>query len=178
VGLKENYKKEVVPSLMEKLGVKNVYQTPKLEKIVLNMGLGEAITDAKLIEAGNYTLSRITGQKPVVKKAKKAIANFKLREGMPVGVMVTLRKKRMYEFLQRLIVAALPRVRDFRGLSGKSFDGHGNYTLGIKEQLIFPEVEYEKIHKTKGMNISIITSAKTDDEGRALLKALGMPFKN
>ncbi len=178
MGLKENYKKEVVPSLMEKLGVKNVYQTPKLEKIVLNMGLGEAITDAKLIEAGNYTLSRITGQKPVVKKAKKAIANFKLREGMPVGVMVTLRKKRMYEFLQRLIVAALPRVRDFRGLSGKSFDGHGNYTLGIKEQLIFPEVEYEKIHKTKGMNISIITSAKTDDEGRALLKALGMPFKN
>lgn len=164
--------------LMGELGLKNVYKVPKLEKIVLNMGLGEAITDAKLIEAGNYTLSRITGQKPVVKKAKKAIANFKLREGMPVGVMVTLRKKRMYEFLQRLIVAALPRVRDFRGLSGKSFDGHGNYTLGIKEQLIFPEVEYDKIHKTKGMNISIITSAKTDDEGRALLKALGMPFKN
>ncbi|GMT41626.1 MAG: 50S ribosomal protein L5 [bacterium] len=177
-GLKEKYKKEIIPALKKELGLNNVHQAPKLEKIVLNVGLGEAVTDAKLIEGGSYTLERIAGQKPVVKKSKKAIANFKLREGVPIGVMVTLRKNRMYEFLQRLIVAALPRVRDFRGLSGKAFDGHGNYTLGVKEQLIFPEVEYEKIYKTKGLNITMVTSAKTDAEGRALLKALGMPFRN
>ncbi len=176
--LKGKYQKEIVPALMEELGVKNIFQVPKLRKIVLNVGLGEAVADAKLIEAGIYVLTRITGQKPVVTRAKKAISNFKLREGAPIGVSVILRRGRMYEFLQRLIVAALPRVRDFRGLSTKSFDGRGNYTMGIKEQLIFPEVEYDKIYKVIGLNITIVTSAKTDTEGKALLKALGMPFKN
>ncbi|MEE8484884.1 MAG: 50S ribosomal protein L5 [Nitrospinota bacterium] len=176
--LKERYQKEIVPTLMDELGVKNVFQVPKLRKIVLNVGLGEAVADAKLIEAGIYVLTRITGQKPVITRAKKAISNFKLREGAPIGVSVILRRERMFEFLQRLIVAALPRVRDFRGLSTKSFDGRGNYTMGIKEQLIFPEVEYDKIYKVIGLNITIVTSAKTDAEGKALLKALGMPFKN
>jgi large subunit ribosomal protein L5 len=163
---------------MKELGLKNVFQVPKLEKIVINMGLGEATTDPKLIEGGVYTVARISGQKPVIRIARKAISNFKLKENSPVGVSVTLRREKMYEFLERLIVAALPRVRDFRGVSGKSFDGHGNYTLGLKEQLLFPEVEYEKIGKPKGMNICIVTSAKTDAHAKALLVALGMPIKN
>lgn len=176
--LKEKFKKELVPALQKELGFKNAHQVPKLEKIVLNVGLGEAVTDGKHIDGGIYTLTQIAGQKPVIRKAKKAISNFKLREGAPIGVSVTLRKDRMYEFLQRLIVAAIPRIRDFRGLSSKSFDGHGNYTIGVKEQLIFPEVDYDKIYKLKGLNICIVTTAKSDGEGRALLKALGMPFRN
>jgi len=176
--LQEEYKKDVVPVLIRELSLKNVYQAPKLEKIVLNMGLGDATTDGKLIESGIYTLTMITGQKPIVTRAKKSVSNFKLREGASIGVMVTLRKDRMYEFLERLIVAALPRVRDFRGLSPKGFDGRGNYTFGIREQLIFPELEYEKIYKVKGMNVTIVTTAKDDIEGKALLKVLGMPFRN
>lgn len=176
--LKQRYSKEIIPALMKELGLKNVFQVPRLEKVVLNMGLGEAVSDAKILEGGIYTLTRIAGQKPVVRIAKKAISNFKLKENAPVGVSVTLRKDRMYEFLERLIVGALPRVRDFRGVSGKSFDGRGNYTLGLKEQLIFPEIEYEKIYKAKGMNICIVTSAKTDAQAKALLRALGMPFRN
>ena len=176
--LKEKYKTEIVDALKTELGVKNSFEVPKLEKIVLNMGLGGAVADAKLIENGVYTLTRISGQKPVVKKSKKAIATYKLRKGVPIGVMVTLRGVRMYEFLQRLITAALPRVRDFRGLSTKAFDGRGNYNIGIKEQLIFPEVEYEKIQTVKGMNITLVTTAESDSKGRALLKALGLPFKN
>ena len=176
--LKEKYLKELAPSIMEELGLKNVHQVPKLEKITINMGLGEAVADGKLIEDGVYILTQISGQKPIVCKAKKSISNFKLREGVPIGVKVTLRRERMYEFLERLIMAALPRVRDFRGISGKGFDGHGNYTMGVKESLIFPEVDYDKLSKVKGLNISMVTSAKTDVEGKALLKALGMPFKN
>jgi large subunit ribosomal protein L5 len=176
--LQEEYKKDVVPALIRELSLKNVYQVPKLEKIVLNMGLGDATTDGKLIESGIYTLTMITGQKPVVTRAKKSVSNFKLREGASIGVMVTLRKDKMYEFLERLIVAALPRVRDFRGLSAKGFDGRGNYTFGIREQLIFPELEYEKIYKVKGMNVTVVTTAKDDIEGKALLKVLGMPFRN
>lgn len=176
--LKERYIKEIVPALVKELELKNLNQAPKLEKVVLNMGLGEAVSNAKLIEMGVYTLARISGQKPVIKKSKKAISTYKLRKGVPIGVMVTMRSERMYEFLQRLITAALPRVRDFRGLSTKAFDGRGNYNIGIKEQLIFPEVEYEKITTVKGMNITIVTTAKTDSDGRALLKAIGLPFKN
>jgi large subunit ribosomal protein L5 len=176
--LREKYNAEIIPALQKELAMKNRYQVPRLEKIVLNMGLGEAVTNAKLIEAGVYTLTRVSGQKPVVKKAKKAISTFKLRKDVPIGVMVTLRSERMYEFLQRLITAALPRVRDFRGLSTKAFDGRGNYNIGIREQLIFPEVEYEKIQTVKGMNITIVTTAKSDSDGRALLKALGLPFRN
>lgn len=176
--LKEKYKKEMIQTLMKELGVKNVFQIPRLEKVVLNMGLGEAVTEGKLIEEGIYTLSKITGQKPIVTKARKSISNFKLRSGVSIGVKVTLRKERMFEFLERLIMAALPRVRDFRGLSSKGFDGHGNYTLGIREQLIFPELEYEKIQKVKGMNVTIVTSARNDIEGKALLKAVGLPFRN
>lgn len=176
--LKDRYGKELIPALKKELGLKNVNEVPKLEKIVINMGLGEAVTEPKLIENGVYTVTRISGQKPVIRIARKAISNFKLKENSAVGVSVTLRREKMYEFLERLIVAALPRVRDFRGVSGKSFDGHGNYTLGLKEQLIFPEVEYEKVGKPKGMNICIVTSAKTDAHARALLVALGMPIKN
>lgn len=176
--LREKYNTELIPALQKELAMKNRYQVPKLEKIVLNMGLGEAVTNAKLIESGVYTLTRVSGQKPVVKKSKKAISTFKLRKDVPIGVMVTLRSERMYEFLQRLITAALPRVRDFRGLSTKAFDGRGNYNIGIREQLIFPEVEYEKIQTVKGMNITIVTTAKSDSDGRALLKALGLPFRN
>lgn len=176
--LKERYIKEIVPALVKELELENSNQAPRLEKVVLNMGLGDAVTNAKLIEMGVYTLTRVSGQKPVVKKAKKAISTYKLRKGVPIGVMVTLRSERMYDFLQRLITAALPRVRDFRGLSTKAFDGRGNYNIGIKEQLIFPEVEYEKITTVKGMNITIVTTAKTDSDGRALLKAIGLPFKN
>lgn len=176
--LQDKYQKEIIPLLMKELGLTNLHQVPKLDKIVLNMGLGEATTDAKILEGGIYTLQRITGQKPVVRNSKKAISNFKLKENTPVGVAVTLRRDRMYDFLHRLIHATLPRVRDFRGVSGKAFDGRGNYTLGLKEQLIFPEVEYEKIYKPKGMNVCIVTTADTDATAKALLKALGMPFRN
>lgn len=176
--LLDRYRKEIIPSMMEQFGYKNVMQAPKLEKIVINMGLGEAIENSKLLDMGVYTLTRISGQKPVITVSKKSIANFKLREGMSIGVAVTLRSVRMYEFMERLITAAIPRIRDFKGVSGKAFDGHGNYTMGIKEQLIFPEIDYDKIDKIKGLNITIVTSAKTDAEGKSLLKLIGMPFRN
>jgi len=176
--LKEVYSKEIIPQLMKEFGYKNVMQVPKLEKIVVNMGLGEAIQNVKILDSAAEEISSITGQKAVITKAKKSIASFKLRQGMPIGCMVTLRKDRMYEFLDRLMNISLPRVRDFKGVSAKGFDGRGNYSLGIKEQLIFPEIDYDKVDKVKGLNISIVTTAKTDEEGRALLKILGMPFRN
>ncbi|MBW2568772.1 MAG: 50S ribosomal protein L5 [Deltaproteobacteria bacterium] len=176
--LKLYYEKEVVPRLMETFKYKSVMQVPKLNKIVLNVGLGEAIHNVKLLDAAVEELKVIAGQKPVVTRAKKSIAAFKLRAGMPIGCMVTLRRKWMYDFYYKLVNAALPRVRDFRGLSKKGFDGHGNYSLGIKEQIIFPEIDYDKIDKIRGLNISIVTSAQTDDEGKKLLKLLGMPFRN
>lgn len=176
--LKELYDKELVPQLMKEFGYTNVMQVPKIEKIVVNMGLGEAIQNVKILDSATVELAAITGQKAVITKAKKSIASFKLREGMPIGCMVTLRKDRMYEFLDRLLNVSLPRVRDFKGVSGKAFDGSGNYSLGIKEQLIFPEINYDKIDKIKGMNVTIVTTAKTDEEGKALLKLLGMPFRN
>lgn len=175
--LLEIYKKGVVPAMMKEFGYKNPMEVPRLEKIVINMGLGEAIQDIKVIDHAVRDLSIITGQRPVVTKAKKSIASFKLREGMPIGCMVTLRRKRMYEFLDRLMNFCLPRVRDFKGVSDRSFDGRGNFTLGIKEQIIFPEIEYDKIDKIRGMNITITTTARTDKEGKALLRFLGMPFK-
>ena len=176
--LKTYYHDSVVPKLKEKFNYENPMEIPKITKIVVNMGLGEAIHNIKIIEAAVEELKQIAGQQPVVTRAKKSIAAFKLREGMPIGCMVTLRKKRMYDFLNKLINVALPRVRDFRGISGKAFDGSGNYSLGIKEQLIFPEIDYDKIDKIKGLNISIVTSAKTNEEGKELLKLMGMPFKN
>jgi large subunit ribosomal protein L5 len=176
--LKEVYQEKAVPALMKRFNYKNKMEVPKLEKIVINMGLGEAIQNIKILDSAVLELSQITGQKPVITKAKKSIAQFKLRTGMPIGCMVILRKERMYEFFNRLVNAALPRVRDFKGLSGKSFDGRGNYALGIREQLIFPEIHYDKIDKVKGMNIVIVTTAKTDEEGKELLKLLGMPFRN
>jgi large subunit ribosomal protein L5 len=176
--LKELYEKEIVPQLMKDFNYKNVMQVPKLEKIVVNMGLGEAIQNIKILDSAVEEIALITGQKAVITKAKKSIASFKLRQGMPIGCMVTLRKARMYEFLDRLLNVALPRVRDFKGISGKACDGRGNYTLGVKEQLIFPEISYEKVDKVKGMNITIVTSAKNDEECKALLKLLGMPFRN
>ena len=176
--LREVYQERAVPALMKRFGYKNRMEVPKLEKIVVNMGLGEAIQNIKILDSAVQELSQITGQKPVITKAKKSIAQFKLRTGMPIGCMVTLRKERMYEFFNRLVNVALPRVRDFKGLSGKSFDGRGNYALGIREQLIFPEIHYDKIEKVKGMNIVIGTTAKTDEEGRELLSLLGMPFRN
>jgi large subunit ribosomal protein L5 len=176
--LKELYANEIVPQLMKDFGYKNVMQVPKLEKIVVNMGLGEAIQNVKILDSAAEELAVITGQKSVITKAKKSIASFKLRQGMPIGCMVTLRKERMFEFLDRLMNISLPRVRDFKGISPKGFDGRGNYSLGIKEQLIFPEINYDKVEKIKGLNISIVTTAKTDEEGRALLKCLGMPFRN
>ncbi|MGK7345902.1 MAG: 50S ribosomal protein L5 [Candidatus Nitrospinota bacterium M3_3B_026] len=176
--LKEKYHKEIIPALMEEFGYRNVMQAPRLEKITLNMGLGEATANPKALDNGVYTLTTISGQKPVVTRARKAISNFKLRAGVGIGVMVTLRGERMYEFLERLITAAIPRIRDFKGVSGKAFDGHGNYTLGIKEQLIFPEIDYDKVEKVNGLNISIITTAETDAEGKSLLRRLGMPFRN
>ncbi|MFN9733131.1 MAG: 50S ribosomal protein L5, partial [Microcystis sp.] len=166
-----------VPKLKEQFGYTNIHQVPKVIKITVNRGLGEASQNAKALESSKEELSTITGQQPVVTRAKKAIAGFKIREGMPVGVMVTLRGDRMYAFLDRLINLALPRIRDFRGISGNSFDGRGNYSLGIREQLIFPEIEYDKIDQIRGMDISIITTAKNDEEGRALLKEMGMPFR-
>jgi large subunit ribosomal protein L5 len=176
--LKTYYNETVVPKLKETFNYTNPMQIPKIEKIVVNMGLGEAIHNIKIIDSAVEELKQISGQQPVVTRAKRSIAAFKLREGMPIGCMVTLRKNRMYDFLNKLINVALPRVRDFRGISGKAFDGAGNYSLGIKEQLIFPEIDYDKIDKIKGLNISIVTSAKTNEEGKALLKLMGMPFKN
>ncbi|HTQ56411.1 MAG TPA: 50S ribosomal protein L5 [Bryobacteraceae bacterium] len=175
--LRQHYTQKVVPTLTKEFGYKNVMAVPKLAKISVNIGLGEATQNAKLMDGAVTELGQITGQKPVVTKARKSIAAFKLREGMSIGCMVTLRGDRMYEFFDRLVNVALPRVRDFRGVSTKSFDGRGNYTLGLKEQLIFPEIDYAKVEKTKGMNISITTSARTDAEGLALLKHLGMPFR-
>lgn len=175
--LKERYQAELAPQLKKDLQLKNVMEVPRVEKVVVNMGLGEAIQNIKVLESAVEELGRITGQKPVITKAKKSIAQFKLREGMPIGCMVTLRRDRAYEFLDRLINVGLPRVRDFKGVSPKAFDGRGNYTLGIKEQLIFPEIDLDKIDKVKGLNVSIVTSAGTDEEGRALLAGLGMPFR-
>jgi large subunit ribosomal protein L5 len=174
--VRERYRTEVVPALMEEFGYKNVMQVPKLEKIVLNVGLGEAIANAKAIDAAVGDLGAITGQKPVVTKAKKSIAAFKLRAGMPIGAMVTLRGERMYEFFDRLTSVTLPRIRDFRGVSPNSFDGRGNYTLGLREQLAFPEIDYDKVDKTRGLEMSFVTTARNDEEGRRLLALLGMPF--
>jgi large subunit ribosomal protein L5 len=175
--LKDKYKNEIAPALAKDFDIKNPMAIPRIEKVVINMGMGEAIANAKILDTAVEELRSITGQKPVVTKAKKSIATFKLRQGMNIGAMVTLRGDRMYEFLDRLISVALPRVRDFRGISGKAFDGRGNYTLGVREQLIFPEIDFNKVDKTRGMNISIVTTAKNDEQSRALLKALGMPFK-
>jgi large subunit ribosomal protein L5 len=175
--LRERYKSEVVPALMKEFGYANTMAVPRLEKIVVNMGVGrEAQNNPKVFDQAAMELSTVTGQKPVITKAKKSIAAFKLRTGMPVGVLVTLRGERMYEFLDRLLNAVLPRVRDFRGVSPRAFDGRGNYTLGIKDQLIFPEIDFNKVDRTRGMNISIVTTARTDEEGRALLRQFGMPF--
>jgi large subunit ribosomal protein L5 len=175
--LKETYQVELVPQLVKDLQLKNVMEVPRVAKVVINMGLGEAIQNIKVLESAVEELGRITGQKAVITKAKKSIATFKLREGMPIGCMVTLRRDRAYEFLDRLINVALPRVRDFKGVSAKAFDGRGNYTLGIREQLIFPEIDLDKIDKVKGLNITIVTTARTDEEGRALLASIGMPFR-
>ncbi|MGH9627296.1 MAG: 50S ribosomal protein L5 [Bryobacteraceae bacterium] len=175
--LREHYTKTVIPALTKEFGYKNVMAVPKLEKISINIGMGEATQNSKLLDSAVTELGQITGQKPVVTRARKSIAAFKLREGMPIGAMVTLRGVRMYEFLDRLVTVALPRVRDFRGVSSKSFDGRGNYTLGVRDQLIFPEIDYNKVDKTKGMNISITTTAKSDAEGVALLRHMGMPFR-
>jgi large subunit ribosomal protein L5 len=176
--LKEKYVSEVASKLRETFQYQNPMEVPKVEKIVLNMGLGEAITNMKILDSALEELQLISGQKAVITRAKKSIAAFKLREGMPIGCRVTLRRDRMYDFLYKLINTALPRVRDFRGISGKAWDGRGNYSLGIKEQIIFPEVDYDKIDKIKGLNITIVTSAKNDEEGKELLKLLGMPFRN
>ena len=175
--LKELYEKELVPQLVKEFSYKNVMEVPKLEKIVINMGLGDAIQNVKILDSAAAEMTAIAGQKPVITKARKSIASFKLREGMPIGCMVTLRKGKMYEFLDRLVNVALPRVRDFKGVSAKGFDGRGNYSLGVKEQLIFPEINYDKVDKIKGMNITVVTTAKTDEEARYLLKLLGMPFR-
>ncbi|MFP4346818.1 MAG: 50S ribosomal protein L5 [Thermodesulfobacteriota bacterium] len=176
--LKSIYEQEVVPNLVERFDYKNRMEVPKLDRIVLNMGLGEAIHNIKLMDSAVEELRLIAGQQPVVTRAKKSIAAFKLRAGMPIGCRVTLRRTRMYDFFNKLVNIALPRVRDFRGISGKAFDGHGNYSLGIREHIIFPEVDYDKIDKIKGMNVTIVTTANTDEEGKALLKLLGMPFRN
>lgn len=176
--LRKQYEETVVPKLTETFGYKNSMEVPRIEKIVLNMGLGNAIQNIKLIDSATEELKMIAGQQPVVTRAKRSIAAFKLRAGMPIGVMVTLRRKRMYDFLNKLINVALPRVRDFRGISGKAFDGQGNYSLGIKEHIIFPEIDYDKIDEIKGMNVSIVTTAKTNEQGKELLRLLGMPFRN
>ena len=175
--MRDRYSKEVVPALAKEFGYTNVMAIPKIEKIVVNMGLGEATGNAKIVDTGVDEIARVTGQKPVVTRAKKSIAQFKVRQGMPIGAMVTLRGDRMWEFLDRLISIALPRVRDFRGVSPKGFDGRGNYTLGLKDQLLFPEIDYMKVDKARGMNISVVTTAKTDEESRKLLQLLGMPFR-
>ncbi|MDY0407278.1 50S ribosomal protein L5 [Virgibacillus sp. 179-BFC.A HS] len=175
--LKQKYQDEIVPSLMNKFSYKSVMQVPKIEKIVVNMGVGDAVQNAKALDNAVEELSLISGQKPVVTRAKKSIAGFRLREGMPIGAKVTLRGERMYEFLQKLIAVSLPRVRDFRGVSNKAFDGRGNYTLGVKEQLIFPEINYDKVSKVRGMDIVIVTTSNTDEEARELLAQMGMPFQ-
>jgi large subunit ribosomal protein L5 len=175
--LKERYLSEVVPGLRKEFGYKNIMAVPKIEKVVVNMGLGEATQNVKLIDAGADEIGRITGQKAVTTRAKKSIAAFKVRQGMPVGTMVTLRGERMYEFLDRLMNIALPRVRDFKGVSTRGFDGRGNYTLGLKDQLLFPEIDYMKVDKARGMNVSVVTTARTDEEARRLLQLLGMPFR-
>jgi large subunit ribosomal protein L5 len=175
--LRERYEKEAVPGLKKEFGYDNIMAIPKITKVVVNMGLGEATQNAKIVDTGADELGRITGQKPVVTRAKKSIAQFKVRKGMPIGTMVTLRGERMWEFLDRLIAVALPRVRDFRGVSPKGFDGRGNYTLGLKDQLLFPEIDYMKVDKARGMNISVVTTAKTDEESRKLLQLLGVPFR-
>ncbi|MBP8628518.1 MAG: 50S ribosomal protein L5 [Negativicutes bacterium] len=174
--LKEKYTKEVVPALMEKFGYKNIMQVPKLEKIVLNMGVGEAVGNPKVLDSAVSDLTLIAGQKPILTRAKKSLAAFKLREGMPIGAKVTLRGERMYQFLDKFMNVALPRVRDFRGISDKSFDGRGNYAMGVKEQLMFPEIEYDKVDKLRGMDIIIVTTANSDEEAREFLKLMGMPF--
>jgi len=176
--LKKNFDERLMPQLQKELGLKNVFQVPRVEKIVLNMGLGEAIQNAKVLDSAVNEIAAITGQRPVITKSRKAIANFKLREDMPIGAMVTLRGPRMYEFLDRLLSIALPRVRDFKGVSDRCFDGRGNYSLGISEQIIFPEIDIDQIDKIKGMTVSIVTTARTDNEGKALLRALGMPFRS
>ncbi|MBW1918061.1 MAG: 50S ribosomal protein L5 [Deltaproteobacteria bacterium] len=172
------YKQECIPLIMQEFHYKSPMQVPRLEKIVINMGLGEAIQNIKVLDSASQELAVITGQKPIVTRARKSIAAFKLREGMPIGCMVTLRRDKMYDFFDKLVNVALPRVRDFRGVSGKAFDGRGNYSLGIREQIIFPEINYDKIDKIKGLNITIVTTAQTDEEGRVLLKLLGMPFRS
>ena len=175
--LRDRYSKDVAPTLAKEFGYKNVMAIPKIEKVVVNMGLGEATGNAKIVDTGVDEIARLTGQKPVITRAKKSIAQFKVRKGMPIGAMVTLRGDRMWEFLDRLISIALPRVRDFRGVSPRGFDGRGNYTLGLKDQLLFPEIDYMKVDKARGMNISVVTTAKTDEESRKLLQLLGMPFR-
>ena len=176
--LREKYLQEIVPQIKKDFGYENDLQVPKVTKVILNIGLGEAIQNVKVLDHAVQEMGLIAGQKPIITKARKSISNFKLRTGMPIGCAVTLRRAHMYEFLDRLMNVALPRVRDFRGVSGKAFDGRGNYTLGIKEQIIFPEINYDKIDKIRGMNITVVTSAKTDEEAKALLKYLGMPFRN
>ena len=175
--LKERYQKDVIPALQKEFGYKNVMAVPRLEKVVVNMGLGEATSNAKLVDVGADELARITGQRPVTRRAKKSIAAFKVRKGMPIATMVTLRGERMWEFLDRLTAIALPRVRDFKGVSPKGFDGRGNYTLGLRDQLLFPEIDYMKVDKARGMNVSVVTTAKTDEEARKLLQFIGMPFR-
>ena len=175
--LKERYSKDVVPALKKEFGYTNVMAIPKIQKVVVNMGLGEATQNAKIVDTGADEIARVTGQKPVITRAKKSIAQFKVRKGMPIGTMVTLRGERMWEFLDRLISVALPRVRDFRGVSTRGFDGRGNYTLGLKDQLLFPEIDYMKVDKARGMNVSVVTTAKTDEEARKLLQFIGMPFR-
>jgi large subunit ribosomal protein L5 len=175
--LRNRYQKEIAPQIAKEFGIRNPMAIPRVEKIVLNMGMGEAISNSKILDTAVEELRSISGQKPVITKAKKSIASFKLRQGMPIGAMVTLRGDRMYEFLDRLVSVALPRVRDFRGVSPKAFDGRGNYTIGIREQLIFPEIDFNKVDKLRGMNISIVTTARNDEQARALLKSLGMPFR-
>jgi len=177
VDLREKYETEVVPALMQRFGYKNVMQVPKMVKVNVNMGVGDALQDTKLLDAAVEDMTIITGQRPVVTRAKKSIANFKIREGVPIGCKVTLRGSRMYDFLQKLFNVALPRVRDFRGVSSRGFDGRGNYTLGVKEQLIFPEIDYDQVAKVRGMDISIVTTANTDEEAHELLKLMGMPFR-
>jgi large subunit ribosomal protein L5 len=175
--LREKYQKDVIPALTKEFGYKNVMAVPRVEKVVVNMGLGEATSNAKLVDVGADELARITGQKPVTRRAKKSIAAFKVRKGMPIATMVTLRGERMWEFLDRLMTIALPRVRDFKGVSPRGFDGRGNYTLGLRDQLLFPEIDYMKVDKARGMNVSVVTTAKTDEEARKLLQFIGMPFR-
>jgi large subunit ribosomal protein L5 len=175
--LKQKYQNEAIPSLRKEFGYTNVMAVPRIEKVVVNMGLGEATGNAKIIDAGADELARITGQKPVTRRAKKSVAQFKVRQGQPIGTMVTLRGERMWEFLDRLVAIALPRVRDFKGVSPRGFDGRGNYTLGLRDQLLFPEIDYMKVDKARGMNVSVVTTAKTDEEARKLLQFIGMPFR-